>query len=694
MGLEQREIMRRIVALAGIVATTACAGDGVAPELGAVDDRVVAVGSELTIELVATDADGDALFYQFESNAASIHQRARLTRSPSGTGVFRWTPLASDVGTWFFDFTVSDGAHDDTVTVAVEVRSAVGQNSAPLFRAPLGTGTTLDLAQKSCVELDVRIDDQDSTSVILGQEEPVIEGATIANDSGLAGTWRWCPSPAQIEADDRYMLVLSADDLANPATQKSYLVVLRKAVKPDCPGAAPIISHTPENESTRAGLTIAATIEDDKGLKREPLLYYATTAPADPPDLGQMTQVTMELLTGTSQRGTWAADVPNPVATAAAGTSASLYYVIVANDDDDETGDCDHLTQEPTTGAYSMTVTNPGGAGGAAVCEPCTADVQCGGAGDLCVRVGVEAEGFCLAACRGGADCGADFTCSAEAVTSVEGVEARQCVPRSSDCRAPGGATCLDDDREDNDSRAQAAANPPLPPAYYELMSCPMGAGDDEDWFRLEIAEESQIELVLVGGTASDLDLGLYDTDGRRLSASQSYSSEEDIGRCVAPGRYYARVFAYGSMPNEYLFEYQASPKRCDACVDDAYEEDDDPARARTVTALPEPYQRSGNAICTGDSDWYRVELLAGETVRADLVFEHTEAGRDLDIYLFGSDGTTNLTPCCNADNGQSTTSNEHLEHTVAADGPYFLKVHGYSGSTNSYDIRVAIEER
>ena len=46
---------------------------------------------------LGTDADGDRLSYRYK--AADLHDldgHAQITVSPSGSGVFRWTPLAAD----------------------------------------------------------------------------------------------------------------------------------------------------------------------------------------------------------------------------------------------------------------------------------------------------------------------------------------------------------------------------------------------------------------------------------------------------------------------------------------------------------------------------------------------------------------------------------------------------------------------
>ena len=43
------------------------------------------------------------------------------------------------------------------------------------------------------------IQDADSTQVEIGQEPPLIDGATLEQTDGLEATWSWCPTPEQIE---------------------------------------------------------------------------------------------------------------------------------------------------------------------------------------------------------------------------------------------------------------------------------------------------------------------------------------------------------------------------------------------------------------------------------------------------------------------------------------------------------------
>jgi hypothetical protein len=71
---------------------------------------------------------------------------ARIDPGGPGTATFKWTPNASDVGIHALDLIASDGQASTRQTVSVDVKSAVSSAGSPIFRQPLGSGTTLDLA--------------------------------------------------------------------------------------------------------------------------------------------------------------------------------------------------------------------------------------------------------------------------------------------------------------------------------------------------------------------------------------------------------------------------------------------------------------------------------------------------------------------------------------------------------------------
>jgi hypothetical protein len=277
-------------------------------------------------------------------------------------------------------------------------------------------------------------------------------------------------------------------------------------------------------------------------------------------------------------------------------------------------------------------------------------------------------------------------------------------VPDSLDCTAPAGAECQDDEREDNDSAAQAAVAPLLAAGSHDLVSCPasLGTGDDEDWFDVEVAAEGQVTLALAGGAESDLDLALYDQDGALVDSSLSFSSEESVSTCVPPGFYTARVFAFAPARNPYALTVSQEPTSCAATCDaDENEEDDGPAEARPAAIVPDPFATSDQSICSADDDWYEVELFGGELLVADLLFEQAGSREDLDLHLHDADGV-DLTPCtpeapeqCALDNGQSADSDEHLEFAAPAScAPctFFVVVRGFDGSENRYDLSIGLE--
>jgi hypothetical protein len=679
-------------ALALAAAAAAGCGGGSAPQFDPIDDQIAQVGAEMSLEIRAIDGDGDDVSYDYAVNITDIGDRATLTKSPTGSAIFRWTPRALDVGQWNFDFTASDGDGSTTETVLIDVRSAIGAASAPQFRRPLGSGTTLDLEDNECLDVSVVIEDQDNAEVVIEQAEPLIEGATLEVTAGLTAEWHWCPDEAQSAEDERYTLTLTADDQANPKTIKDYLIVVRAPGREDCPGEAPLIDHTPVDEDSILSLVVAADIIDDVGLKQAPLFYYSRNNPGADPDLGAMTQTTMILIDGDMDAGTWAAEIPNPVADEPEGTSDDIFYVIVADDDDDDMGPCDHTTQEPSSGAFRMTVTSTG-AGDAGLCNACTADVQCGDDGDLCVRVGAGGASYCLQACDGPEDCDAGFSCSPSDVTSVDGASERQCVPDTGSC--DGGGVCVDDDYEQNDSRMQASANPPLPPDLYEFISCPApgGSSDDEDWFKIEVPAEGQYQFEIVGDGSSDLDLALYRSNATKIAESTSLGDNEALVQCLDDLTYYIRVFNQTTTPNAYLLQWEDTGEFCSAtCMDDEQENDDTPPTAREVTG--NDFVSEGNAICPNDFDMYAVDVSAGDTIIVDLTFTQASSQEDLDVHLYNAGGT-DLTPCppCDTDNGQGVDSNEHFEFDVpggcGASCTYYVSVQGYDDSANTYDIRI-----
>lgn len=206
-----------------VLLVVGCGGGG-SPVIKGLNDQVATVGAELVITINGTDPDGDQLTYGVKADI-SLQGRGMLTQDPSGQGVFRWTPLADDLGVHAFDFTASDGGNTTTETIQIDVRSAVG--AVPIFRRPLGSGTVID--PSVCTTVEILVEDADTAQIDITEAPELIEGATLSQVDGVNAMWEWCPTANQIAAKDRYTLSLSANDNENPPTVKDFVLVLRSA---------------------------------------------------------------------------------------------------------------------------------------------------------------------------------------------------------------------------------------------------------------------------------------------------------------------------------------------------------------------------------------------------------------------------------------------------------------------------------
>jgi len=524
-----------------LLALVGCKEENQAPVVVPVAAQAVAVGETLELTVFASDKDGDTLTYTFAAPGVPDIESAAtfVPASDFSGGAFSFTPTAEQVGTHIFDFVVSDGSHEVSVSTTIAVTGSGGSGTAPLFKRPLSQGTVLDLVESDCASFDIEVEDPDSDSISLTQEAPAIVGSSLdANPGGFTGQWSWCPSREQKDTSDQWDLTLSADDGSNPPTLKDFTIVLRKPSGEGCPGEFPDITHDVSDFNTVLDLEIVATVSDDVGIPGQPVVLYAFEDPGNPVQFDLLSNVaTMELTDGDDRSGTWVARIPNPVANEPEGASTPLWYLIQASDNDDVDGDCDHRTDAPPIGAYQVNVTNSGGSGGAGLCESCSADVQCGEDGDHCIPAS-DGGSYCARGCED--DCPAGYVCSPDSTSSIDGATGRQCVPESGSCDGGNGGSCEDDAAEDDDNPEQGADLPPIDAGEYVAVLCP----DDEDWWHFTIDQEAVVEATLAGPAGEDLDLALTNGDGELIASSLGGTSDESIvSACQPPGVYFLRVY-------------------------------------------------------------------------------------------------------------------------------------------------------
>ncbi|MFC1654824.1 PPC domain-containing protein [Myxococcota bacterium] len=115
-------------------------------------------------------------------------------------------------------------------------------------------------------------------------------------------------------------------------------------------------------------------------------------------------------------------------------------------------------------------------------------------------------------------------------------------------------------------------------------------------------------------------------------------------------------------------------------CADDSYEENDDSSSPATVSGSV-----SGLVICENDDDWYRIVVGANQGLKVTIHFLHS-AG-DLDMKLFKESD-----PATAIDTSAGIADTETVTAPIDANGEvYLVRVYGFSGAANNYDMNVEI---
>lgn len=177
-----------------------------APQLARVGDRSFSVGQAGTIDLSATDPDGDALTFFV---ASSLPPQASFDRA---TGVFAWTPDAE--GRWSITLGVSDGSLEDRETIYL-TSVAERQNTPPRITAP--SLSHLEVGQP--FTLVVEASDPDGDTLTL-EATGVPAGASFDPGSARFG---WTPGAGH--AGQRFEVVFTVSDgIASDSTRAAFEV--------------------------------------------------------------------------------------------------------------------------------------------------------------------------------------------------------------------------------------------------------------------------------------------------------------------------------------------------------------------------------------------------------------------------------------------------------------------------------------
>ncbi|KKH96659.1 hypothetical protein EO95_02195, partial [Methanosarcina sp. 1.H.T.1A.1] len=165
--------------------------DNQAPVINSIPDVNVEAGKSLTFTVSASDADGDSLAY----SASGTPSGATFD---SKSGVFSWTPVAGQEGTYSVTFEVSDGKLQDSATAAISV---VNHNQAPVINSIPDVSVE---AGKS-LTFTVSASDADGDSLAYSASGTP-SGATFDSKSGV---FSWTPVAGQ---EGTYSLTFEVSD--------------------------------------------------------------------------------------------------------------------------------------------------------------------------------------------------------------------------------------------------------------------------------------------------------------------------------------------------------------------------------------------------------------------------------------------------------------------------------------------------
>jgi hypothetical protein len=246
-------------------------------------------------------------------------------------------------------------------------------------------------------------------------------------------------------------------------------------------------------------------------------------------------------------------------------------------------------------------------------------------------------------------------------------------------------AACVDDANEDNDDIASATVLAPGGPL--SAQSCVA----DDDCFAITLGAGDGIDVsVDFDTTDGQVDLFLYDDAGVEID-SDTFSPLDVQGNATVAATYYACV-AFDSDDTTVGggVSYDITATIVPGCPADVYEPNDDIASAPTLA----PGTYTGLHVCTtvGSStnpggDYFAVDLLAGQTLNADVLFIDAEG--DIDAQILDAAGTAYVS-------AGSTSDNEIMTHTAAVDETVYVRVRlwadaGVAQIGNTYDLVLTV---
>ena len=219
----------------------------------------------------------------------------------------------------------------------------------------------------------------------------------------------------------------------------------------------------------------------------------------------------------------------------------------------------------------------------------------------------------------------------------------------------------------------------------------------DADYYEVTVpaAQILTVDLTFVDASG-DVDLELFDA-GCVTSLDTSFTTSDNEQATWANGTGAAATViiavtvdgAGGSDCNTYDMDIAFMPDPCQAGTDDALEDNDD---CSTPTVLT-PGTQTGLFVSKTDSDFYQVNVPAGDQIDVSLSFIH--AMGDVDVFLY--DDNANCVAMADLVRGFSASDDEFITwtNTTGAAIDYLIEVNIFPLTTtadcNNYDMTIFV---
>ena len=219
-----------------------------------------------------------------------------------------------------------------------------------------------------------------------------------------------------------------------------------------------------------------------------------------------------------------------------------------------------------------------------------------------------------------------------------------------------------------------------------------------------DLLEVGQIELDLVNqSTLEAMSLGTLSYQGEESSWSTALlgpnSSVQTQARFTLPsqlndGLYFVRAKHSALNSTNHRYAWSVSALRIDeaqACTSDRFEPNGSPHEANALSqGAYEIAQGSFTELfaCSGDDDWYRIRLEAGDSLDAEISFDRLQG--DLDLELYAADGQTLIAQSESLQGQESVNifrSTESSEYLLRV----FLKASDQVNLATEYNLTLSI---